>query len=211
MQVEYVSFQGRAARSEYIARRFHPLFQGKVLDVGCDRALLKPLLPQVDYFGIDISGDPDMQIDLEHVETLPFETASFDCVVCTDVLEHLNNLHTVFGELLRIAKTYVIVALPNNWANARKPIARGRGSVSHYGLPGEPPADRHKWFFGLSEAEAFVHHQLKKYAVSMRECHVTEKPRPWLIRMARRLRYPSQMRYLNRYAHTLWVVLEKSD
>ena len=40
MQVEYVSFQGREARSAYVAQRFKALFHGKVLDVGCDQAVL---------------------------------------------------------------------------------------------------------------------------------------------------------------------------
>ncbi len=169
------------------------------------------MLPDVDYLGVDVTGRSDVQLDLEYITRLPFDTGSFDCVVCTDVLEHLDNLHLIFGELIRVAKTYVIISLPNNWVNARQPITRGRGSLSHYGLPGEPPLDRHKWFFSMSEAEGFIHYQLGKYAVSMRDYHVTEKPRPWLVRALRRMRYPSQMCYLNRYAHTLWVVLEKTS
>lgn len=211
MQVEYVSFQGRVERSAYVAQRFKALFHGKVLDVGCDQAFLKSMLPEVEYLGVDIGGAPDMQLDLETLVTLPFESSSFECVVCTDVLEHLNNLHVIFGELVRVARRYILVALPNNWSNARKPIARGHGSVSHYGLPGELPADRHKWFFSLSEAKAFIVYQLNKYPVLLSECHVTEKPRPWVIRAVRRIRYPSQMHYLNCYAHTLWVVLEKAS
>jgi SAM-dependent methyltransferase len=210
MHVEYVHFRDRASRSAYIARRFAALLAGRVLDVGCDQAVLRQLLSDVAYVGVDISGKPDLQLNLEQIERLPFDDASFDCVVCVDVLEHLDNLHAMFGELIRVAKRYVILALPNNWANARKPIGRGSGSLSKYGLPAEPPADRHKWFFSLSEAESFVQHQLGKYAVSMHTCHVTEKPRLRIIRAVRRLLYPSQMRYLNRYAHTLWVVLEKT-
>ena len=30
-----------------------------------------------------------------------------DCVVCTDVLEHVNNLHEVFEELIRITKDVI--------------------------------------------------------------------------------------------------------
>ena len=141
---------------------------------------------------------------------MPFDDATFDCVVCTETLEHLDNLHAMFGELIRVAKKYVIISLPNNWVNARKPIGRGKGSFSKYGLPAEPPPDRHKWFFSLSEATDFIQQQHHRYAVSLRECHATEKPRPFLVRTWRRLWYPSQVCYLNRYAHTLWVVLEKS-
>ena len=38
-----------------------------------------------------------------------------DCVVCTDVLEHVNNLHEVFEELIRITKRYVIISVPNGF------------------------------------------------------------------------------------------------
>jgi SAM-dependent methyltransferase len=209
MKVEYIRFRDRAGRSAYIARRFKHLLTGKVLDIGCDKALLRQLVAGIDYVGVDIAGDPDTWLNLEKVDRLPFDDASFDCVVCSDVLEHLDNLHTIFGEVIRITKKYVIMAFPNNWANARKPIARGKGSFSKYGLPPEPPADRHKWFFSLSDAEEFIQYQRGKYALAVLECYATEKPRHFLARTFRRVLYPAQGRYLNRYAHTLWVILEK--
>lgn len=97
MKVEYVTFQSRSERSEYIANRFRPLLAGKILDVGCDKAVLKKLLPHLDYTGMDISGDPDIRLNLEEVDRLPFEEGTFDCVVCSDVLEHLDNFHHIFG------------------------------------------------------------------------------------------------------------------
>ncbi|MCZ6874620.1 MAG: class I SAM-dependent methyltransferase [bacterium] len=210
MRVEYIHFHSRARRTHYIADQFQPLLKGSVLDVGCDKALLKQLLTGIHYIGVDISGAPDVQLDLQRINCLPFADASFDCVICTDTLEHLDNLHTVFGQLIRVTKRYVIISFPNNWANARQPIQRGRGSFEHYGLPADAPADRHKWFFNFSEAMEFVQQQLHRYPISLSTAHVTEKPRPVLIRALRRLLYPSQNHYLNRYAHTLWVVLEKS-
>ena len=87
LPVEFAQFTERAQRAEYIASRFKPHLRNKVLDVGCDQAVLKRLLPDADYFGIDISGQPDLVVDLERTERLPFDDASFDCVVCSDVLE----------------------------------------------------------------------------------------------------------------------------
>jgi len=37
----------------------------------------------------------------------------------------------------------------------RRPIEKGRGTFAFYGLPAQKPQDRHKWFFGLSEAWEF--------------------------------------------------------
>ena len=210
MKVDYVSFQNRRARIEYIANAFNRFLVGRVLDVGCDEAYLKKMLPDCDYTGLDISGEPDIQLNLEGIDHLPFNDDTFDCVLGSDILEHLDNLHHVFGELVRVSRRHLIISLPNNWVNARKPIERGKGSIGHYGLPVECPADRHKWFFSLAEAKEFINGQLKKYPISLLELRVSEKPRPFIVRFCRRLYYPSQERYVNRYAHTLWVVLKKT-
>ncbi len=207
MKVEYGSFPDRSKRSEYIARRFAPLLQGKVLDVGCDLALLRKLLPRAEYTGIDIGGLPDLTINLEKIDQLPFDDRSFDGVICSDVLEHLDNLHHTFGELVRVCRGHIIISLPNNWANARRPVRRGKGSIGHYGLAVDPPPDRHKWFFNLSEAAGFIEGQARKHPVVIEELYAMEKPRLGLLRLVRRLLNGSQIRYLNRYAHTLWAVL----
>jgi len=202
-------FATRADRARYIAQRFSGRLSGRLLDVGCDRKFLRALAPECDYVGLDVAGDPDRTLDLEKVARLPFDDASFDCVVCADVLEHLDNLHAVFAELVRVCRTWLIVSLPNNWANARLRIARGTGAFAHYGLPVEPPADRHKWFFSLSEALNFLRSRVDIYPVALEELRVTEKPRPLALTALRRLVWPSKERYLNRYAHTLWAVFRK--
>lgn len=213
--VEYVWFPERKNRSEYVARRFAPILNGRVLDVGCDRAYLKQLLAPhastsrpLDYVGIDISGTPDLTINLEKIDRLPFEDRSFDAVVCTDVLEHLDNFHQLFGELLRVTRGSAVISLPNCWSAARLPIARGRGSFAHYGLPLDRPQDRHKWFFSLTESIDFLEGHRKRGLFRNLTMHATEKPRPVPVRALRRLRYPEELHYLNRYAHTLWALLE---
>ena len=96
IQTEYIAFKERENRSRYIAERFGRFLNGKILDVGCDKAVLKTLLKGVNYTGIDIAGNPDIQLNLENVAQLPFDNEYFDCVVCSDVLEHLDNLHSIF-------------------------------------------------------------------------------------------------------------------
>lgn len=209
MRSEYVAFPTRLARAAYIAARFRPFLSGSVLDVGCGEAALRGLLPGIHYTGVDVSGNPDIRLNLEDPAGLPFGDGSFECVVCSDVLEHLDSLHRVFGELVRVARRHLVVSLPNNWCNARRPIERGKGAIGHYGLPLDPPADRHRWFFGISEAADFIRGQAGTYPITIVELHATEKPRLLAVRASRRLLYPSRERYLNRYAHTLWAVLEK--
>jgi len=208
MNVEYIHFPKREVRSNYIARRFKKYLEDRtVLDVGCDQALLKDLVETKRYTGIDIGGNPDICINLEKVERLPFDENAFDTIVCSDVLEHIENLHQIFDELLRVAKHYVILSLPNNWCCARRPIEKGKGSFSHYGLPVDPVEDRHKWFFSLSDAQTFLKEQEKKKGFKILELFATEKKRSPLVKMLRVAKHPAQEAYLNRYSNTLWTVL----
>lgn len=209
MHVEYVAFNTRISRTEYLVERFGEHLQGKLLDVGCNEAPLKKLMPGGDYVGIDVGGTPDIQLDLEAVERLPFEDGEFDAVVCIDVLEHLDNLHAMFDELVRVTKTSLVVSLPNCWSGARQPLARGTGAIGHYGLPLTRPVDRHKWFFSLAEAQAFLEDQPQRLPISLVELEATERPRTMVKKLFRRMRHPEQIRYLNRYAHTLWGVFKK--
>ena len=210
MIVDYANFHERAERAKYIFENFQRYFGRKVLDVGCDKAILRTLARDVEYTGIDVGGNPDIVLNLENVEHLPFDDGAFDCVICSDVLEHLDNLHSMFSELIRVTKKYVIVSWPNAWAAARLPIQRGRGSFKYYGLPVEKAADRHKWFFNITEAMHFVHFNIdKRNNLELVEERITMKPRPVILRLMRRLMYPHRLNCLNRYAHTLWTVLKK--
>src|SRR6185312_6644642 len=65
MHVEYIAMTRRDQRAEFIARRFATYLRGKVLDVGCDKARLKELVPGIDYLGVDVSGTPDLVVNLE--------------------------------------------------------------------------------------------------------------------------------------------------
>lgn len=211
MLVEFGHFPERTLRSKYIAQRFQKYIQGKVLDVGCDKAVLKSLVPGIDYTGVDVEGTPDLILNLEEIDELPFSTSEFECVVCADVLEHLDNLHFVFGELVRVCGGHLIFSLPNNWANARRAIERGYGQIGHYGLQIQKPVDRHKWFFNLQEAIHFIEGQPQKFPVKVVECFAMERPRPTLLRWVRHAMLAGdQMRYLNRFAHTMWTVLKKT-
>ncbi len=203
-----VSFPTRASRSAFVSERFAAYLQESVLDVGCYEAPLRRLLTGVAYTGVDMAGNPDITLNLDDVQRLPFDDHAFRCVICIDVLEHLENLHGILDELVRVAKQYVIISLPNCWCDARQPIGRGRGHFGHYGLPVLPPSDRHRWFFSMTEATAFVEGTVARLGLTLAEQFVTEKPRPWLVRLVRRARYPG-LRYHNRYSATLWAVLEK--
>ena len=120
----------------------------------------------------------------------------------------LDALHRVFEELRRVSDRYVIVSLPNCWGCSRQQIQRGRGSISHYGLPAERPVDRHKWFINITQSREFFESKATAELKLLDLC-IVEKPRNWLVRAIRKLIYRGDS-YANRYAHTLFAVYEKS-
>jgi len=201
----------RIKRSEFVAHRFSTLLDNKkVLDVGCFEAPLRKILTSSDYTGIDFVGNPDIEINLQETTRLPFDDNSFETVFCIDVLEHLDNLHTIFEELARVSSSNIIVSLPNCWRDARTKIERGRGDFAHYGLPSEAPKDRHRWFFNISQAHQFFKDHESKLGLTIQECFVTEQKKNGFVSFLRHLRYPGG-RYLNRYAQTIWVVYSKNS
>ena len=106
-----------------------------------------------------------MQLDLEKVDKLPFDDNFFDTVVCSEVLEHIDNLHHILKEIIRVSQ-YIIISMPNPWGNVWSTIINNefyRGSLKNkeerwlkfYGLPYRKPIDRHKWFYSYSEVKRF--------------------------------------------------------
>lgn len=205
---ELVRFTIREDRPAFIGHRFHNYLTGKVLDLGCDRAVLKEILDPDRYVGVGMTQDSDVKVNLEQEGPLPFGDASWDTVICLDTLEHLNNLHAFCNEIFRIAREYVIISLPNCWVQARRALARGTGPIWQYGLTVKPPEDRHKWFFNTEEACTFFVGQLKEResGIEIAEFVVLENRRPLLNRIWRHLKYPSFRKYLNLYPHTIVCV-----
>jgi ubiquinone/menaquinone biosynthesis C-methylase UbiE len=211
LPTEDISFPTRPSRTAFIAQRFARYLQPSVLDVGCYEAPLRQMLPKgTSYIGVDFAGNPDIELNLEAIQRLPFENDSFECVICIEVLEHLDNLHDLFDELVRVSNKYTIVSLPNCWRDARRPVERGRGNFAHYGLPLEKPIDRHKWFFNITAAREFLIGKASKHGLDVVEMFVTEKPKSIITKALRKLRFQGES-YQNRYAGSVWVVLKKFE
>jgi 2-polyprenyl-3-methyl-5-hydroxy-6-metoxy-1,4-benzoquinol methylase len=108
--------------------------QSLVLDAGCGRgrhlrALAK--LPDLNIIGIDknvsdlneartsIKNMPDalsgnFLITRADINSLPFASATFDCVICSEVLEHIPEHETALKELVRVLKPKgnIVVSVP---------------------------------------------------------------------------------------------------
>jgi SAM-dependent methyltransferase len=150
---------GAAAKAAGIAAAFPEIWDGVVLDVGCrGRELQQALLGlPVRYRGLDLHPPADIVADLE--EAIPVPDNDADVVVALDVLEHLDGIHDAFSELCRVARRHIVISFPNAYVlEQRWRQLRGR-VAGKYGLPEEPPSDRHRWHFPLSHARRFCRHR----------------------------------------------------
>lgn len=97
-------------------RKYLPEFRGKVVDLGCgDMPYKEMILSQkrvTDYISIDWPGtkyyhnQPNFFWD---GITIPLENESVDCVLLTEVIEHLDNPTAVLKEIRRILRPGGIV------------------------------------------------------------------------------------------------------
>jgi len=104
-------------------RRRMPSYRGDVLDVGCGQSPYRFLLDRQStrYTGIDIfdaekfdySNLEVVAFDGEHI---PFPDASFDAVICTEVLEHAPNYQQLIDEIHRVMKNGVEAIFTVPWS-----------------------------------------------------------------------------------------------
>ncbi len=215
---DYV-YTSREDKAKYVWLKYKSvLSSAEILDVGADECHLKKYInADTSYWGIGLGGNPDQQIDLEK-ETLPFDDNSYDCVLCLDVLEHIESLHSTFDELCRVSSKYVIISLPNAWASLATALVHGNMSgdqhLKYYGLPLEKPEDRHKWFFSSEEAQQFIHYRAKKnnmQVVQIDSTEVRQDRTSSITRMVLRLLKFKPELVDNLYTpSTIWAILEKS-
>lgn len=175
-------YNSREERSKWLVERFNAEVSDSksVLDIGCYNKDLKKYIPEnIEYKGIDIDGKPDIYLNLDKIEQLPFNDNEFDMVVCADVLEHIENIHLIFDEICRVSSKYILITLPNSYAMILS-FLRGKKYTENieklkqfgkhnkfYGLPLEIPNDRHRWFFSFEEAIDFINYRIKKTAFNI--------------------------------------------
>lgn len=112
--------------NSYLVSLAKPLSPKNILDAGCGEGftmhnLIKNNIGQA-VTGIEFSKDaitlgkklfPNLNIKEGSAYDLPFKDNSFDLVVCTEVLEHLDIPKQALKEALRVTKQYAIFSVPN--------------------------------------------------------------------------------------------------
>lgn len=123
---------------------------GSVLDVGCGEGFVTARLPGGRVVGVDPDARaleaaarrvPAGEFHRAAVTALPFDDGAFDLVVCTQVLEHLEDPAAALRELRRVARGAVLVTVPHEpWFRLGN-LARGR----HLSRLGSTPGHLHTW------------------------------------------------------------------
>lgn len=121
-----------AQRSTYILNAIKKHKPAKILDAGCGRGFYIKLFSYLTFpkkiVGIDISetytqkaktitqNDKRVEVAVASIYKLPFKDNYFDCVVCSEVLEHLDDDLKALQELRRVLKPngILLITVPHN-------------------------------------------------------------------------------------------------
>jgi SAM-dependent methyltransferase len=218
-QTDY-QYTDRKTKAKYVWLKYQSILSGNhVLDIGADECNLKRYIDDTTtYWGIGIGGNPDQELDIEK-DKLPFKNNSFDCVLCLDVLEHIENIHDTFDEICRVTRRYAIIALPNPYAEFWRMLRFGDYEPSiplkYYGLPLERHNDRHKWFFSSEEAEKFIIYRAAKNGMRIIQMDYSGMGnegiglRRMLRSLARMILLRNDLNLKILYAGPIWAALEK--
>lgn len=78
---------------------------GRVLDYGCADRPYRQLLPaDAEYVPADLPGNPEALVEVQPDGTVPVPGDSFDAVLSTQVLEHVQDPETYLAECFRVLR-----------------------------------------------------------------------------------------------------------
>jgi ubiquinone/menaquinone biosynthesis C-methylase UbiE len=157
-----------------------------VLEVGCGEGKLATRLIRnaptpARYLATDLSLgtltpdlDPRIETAVASAYELPFESASFDIVVCCEVLEHLDDPARGLAEIARVARDRVLISTP--WEPAWRAMNMARGK--YLGAWGNTPG----------HIQHFSRAALEQLAASQLHIHGMRTPLPWTVILGEPLR-----------------------
>ena len=140
-------------RLEAIRRMMAARPEDRILEVGCGGGHVLRLFPESDLTGVDVSGEmlDKARVNLTgyrarllkgELAELGLPDASFDKIVCTEVLEHTVDPEAILAEIARLVKPggRVVVTFPND-----RLINALKGGVRRSGLGLLPAFRRVSW------------------------------------------------------------------
>jgi 2-polyprenyl-3-methyl-5-hydroxy-6-metoxy-1,4-benzoquinol methylase len=115
---------------------------------------------------------PQVTIKKGNIYELPYKPNSFDVVICTEVLEHLDEPNKALEELKRVTKKYIILSVPNEPLFTIQRILRGKNVLK---LGAHPEHIQH-WSSGAFE----------KFVSSQLQIIDSKTPLPWTMITAKK-------------------------
>jgi len=116
-----------------------------ILDVGCGegftlerlrKAKVGKKLEGVDYLDLAIKlgkkEHPKLVLKKGSIYDLKYKANSFDVVICSEVLEHVEDPQKGLEELVRVSKKYVVLSVPNEPFFMLGNLLRGK-NISRFG------------------------------------------------------------------------------
>ena len=169
-----------------------------LLEVGCGEghllAHLRDRRPERRHLGTDLSPwvlaahgkeHPGIPLAAASICALPFADRSFDAVLASEVLEHLDDPRAALRELLRVTRRHLLLSVPDEPLWRILNCARGR----YLGALGNTPGHLQHW--SRKSFVAFVERQGqltgrgpgRGAADAERRAHVTavRSPLPWTV------------------------------
>lgn len=105
-----------------------------VIDIGCGTRPYEPIFHPYarTYLGVDIQPGPSVDV-IASAESLPFSESSFDCAVCSQVLEHSSDPWAVTAEIFRVLRPEGVAFVSTH------------GVAPYHAAPGSPINDYWRW------------------------------------------------------------------
>lgn len=151
-----------------------------ILDAGCGEGFVTNLLfqnfPQAQISGIDANPDavayarshlpPEIRFSVGDIYHIEAKDNQFDLVCATEVLEHLQYPEQALGELLRVAKKYLIVSVPKEPYFCLGNLLSGK-NILRFGNP--PDHINHYTFYGFKK---FLRKHARAEKIKLFDCLV---------------------------------------
>jgi 2-polyprenyl-3-methyl-5-hydroxy-6-metoxy-1,4-benzoquinol methylase len=109
-----------------LAKEVAKLKINSILDAGCGEGFTLEFLRKQKigktYEGIDFlktaieigrKVHPNIKLLQESIYDLPYKNNTFDVILCTEVMEHLDDPKKALKELFRVSRKYVLLSVPN--------------------------------------------------------------------------------------------------
>lgn len=116
--------------------------------------------------------NPQVKIKKGDIYKLPYKANSFDLIICTEVLEHLEDPKMALAELKRVAKKHVILSVPNEPLFTIQRFLRGKNVLKL----GDHPEHIQHWNSG----------SFRRFVADQFAVKEVKTPLPWTMIIAKK-------------------------